>query len=130
MGVIKGPIPLHFCGEVVVNLQELKVIQHTKTLVLIGADVLSAGNQGWSFQYIGVVLDGHGLISFAQGRKTQTLPLLRALHLANLSLPPMPTMQLSSLVPQKPPQLAAQTIEKDPKLSKLIAMVKGQGWCP
>ena len=107
MGVVKGPIPLRFSSKVVVNLRELKVVQHTKLLVLIGADVLSTGHQGWSFRYIGVGLDGQGLISFARGRKTRTLPLLRAPHLANLSLQPTPATQPVSPTPQQPPQLAA-----------------------
>ena len=126
---MKGLIPLQFSSEVVENLRELKVIQHTEPLVFIGADVLSAGHQGWSFRYIGVGLDCQGLISFAQGRKTQTLPLVRAPHLANLSLPPMPSMQTSAPAPQKAPQLAAQVADQHPKLSELIALVKGQGWC-
>ena len=48
LGVVKGPIPLCFSADAVVYLRELKVIQHTEPLVLIGADVLSAGHAGWS----------------------------------------------------------------------------------
>ena len=49
LGVVKGPIPLWFSSEVVVNLRELKVIQYTEPSVLIGADVLCGGHQGWNF---------------------------------------------------------------------------------
>ena len=45
LGVVKGPILLRFSADMVVYLRDLKVIQHTKPLVLIGADVLSAGMQ-------------------------------------------------------------------------------------
>ena len=58
LGVVKSPIPLHFSADMVVYLHELKVIQHTETLMLIGADVLSSGHASWSFRYIGVGLDG------------------------------------------------------------------------
>ena len=53
-----GGIPACFSADMMVYLRELKVIQHTKPLMLIGADVLSAGHVGWSFRYIGVGLDG------------------------------------------------------------------------
>ena len=103
-------------------MNELKMIKHTEPLVLIRADVLSAGHVGWSFHYIGVGLDGQGLISFTKGRKTRTLPLLRARHLANLGLPaPTPT----SPAPSTTPSAAAPSM--DPKLSELIALVKDQG---
>ena len=58
LGIVKGPVPLHFLADVVVYLRELKVIQHTKPLVLIGVDVLSAEHVVWSVRYIGVGLDG------------------------------------------------------------------------
>ena len=129
LGVVKGPIPLRFSADVVVYLRELKVIAHTEPLVLIGADVLSAGHVGWSFRYIGVGLDGQGLISFVKGRKTRTLPLVRAPHLANLGLP-APTAPVSVATPA--PAAAPARPERpgtDPKLAELIALVKGQGWC-
>ena len=129
LGVVKGPIPLRFSADVVVYLCELKVIAHTEPLVLIGADVLSAGHVGWSFRYIGVGLDGQGLISFVKGRKTRTLPLVRAPHLANLGLP-APTAPVSVATPA--PAAAPARPERpgtDPKLAELIALVKGQGWC-
>ena len=107
-----------------VYFHELKVIQHIEPLALIGVDILSVGYAGWSFHYIGVGLDGQGLISFAKGRKTHTLPLLRAPHLANLGLPaPTPTPPVLSPTP------SAAAPSMDPKLSELIALVKGQGWC-
>ena len=107
-----------------VYLHELKVIQYTEPLVLIGVEVLSAGHAGWSFQYIGVGLDGRGLISFVKGWKTYTLLLLRAPHLANLGLPaPTPTSPAPSPTP------SATAPSTDPKLSEFIALVKGQGWC-
>ena len=110
--------------DVVVYLHELKVIQHTESLVLIGADILSAGLAGWSFHYIGVGLDGQGLISFGKGRKTRTLPLLRAPHLANMGLPaPIPTS------PAPLPITSVAASSTNPKLLELIALVKGQGWC-
>ena len=109
LGVVKGPILLRFSAEMVVYFRELKVIQHTEPLVLIGADVLNAGHAGWSFRYIGVGLDGQGLISFAKGRKTRTLPLLRAPHLANMGLPaPIPTS------PAPPPITSVAASSTDP----------------
>ena len=110
LGVVKGPIPLRFSADMVVYLRELKVIQHTEPLVLIGADMLSAGLAGWSFRYIGVGLDGQGLISFVKGRKTRTPPLLRAPHLANLGLP-APT----STSPAPSPTSSAAAPSMDPK---------------
>ena len=108
----------------VVYLRELKLIHHTESLVLIGADVLSAGHVSWSFRYIGVGLDGQWLISFAKGWKTRTLLLLQAPHLMNLGLPtPTPTS------PVPPPTISAAASSTNPKLWELIALVKGQGWC-
>ena len=124
LGVVKSPIPLRFSAGVVVCLRELKVIQHTKPLVLTRAYVLSAGHAGWSFRYIGVGLDGQGLISFVKGQKTRTLPLLHAPHLANLGLPDPTPM---SPAPSPIPSAAAPSM--NPKLSELIALVKGQSWC-
>ena len=121
LGVVKSPIPLRFSADMVVYLRKLKVIQHTEPLVLIGADMLSAGHVGWSFCYIGV---GQGLISFAKGWNTRTVPLLCAPHLTNLGLP-APT--LTSPVPSPTPSAAAPST--DPKLSELIALVKDKGWC-
>ena len=57
MGVALGPLQLRFSEEVVVTLNELKVLRATNPIVLIGADAMTTplppGRPGWKFLYVG-----------------------------------------------------------------------------
>ena len=42
-GLIKGPIPLRFDGDVVITIPCLKLVDHGEALFLIGTDILRGG---------------------------------------------------------------------------------------
>ena len=45
-GHIPGPIGIRFSPDIVVNVREIKVVEHSDPLFLIGADVLCGGSGG------------------------------------------------------------------------------------
>ena len=69
---------LRFGKEVQLELRELKLIHHSEPLLLIGADVLCGGRAGWTYRAMGVGAAGKGMIIFANGRRTVSLPLVNA----------------------------------------------------
>ena len=102
-GIVAVPVPVRFSADVVLYIRELKVIQHSEPIMLIGVDVLCSGHLGWDFRGIGPGHDGRGFISFACGRKNRTVPLLRAPHMMNLG---QPAAQLLPPPPQPPAYMA------------------------
>ena len=84
-----------------VELRELKVICHPDPLLLIGTDVLCGGREGWNFRAIGINDDGTGLLTFARGKRTLTVPLLNAPNLRS----PAPRSNLRPTPPSFPPKL-------------------------
>ena len=59
-------------------MRELKLIHHSEPLLLIGADVLCGGRVGWTYYAMGVGAVGKGMIIFANGKRTVSLPLVNA----------------------------------------------------
>ena len=54
----------------------MKLIHHAEPLLLIGADVLCGGRIGWTYRAMGVGAGGKGIIIFANGKRTVSLPLV------------------------------------------------------
>ena len=56
-GVVQGPVQLRFSEDVVISIGELKVLESTDPMILIGADAMAAPLQarcpGWQFLHIG-----------------------------------------------------------------------------
>ena len=77
-GRVVGPVVLRFGKEVQLELRELKLIHHSEPLLLIGADVLCGGRAGWTYRAMGVGAAGKGMIIFANGKRTVSLPLVNA----------------------------------------------------
>lgn len=77
-GRVAGPVVLNFGREVSLELKELKLIHHPEPLFLIGADVLCGGRAGWTYRAMGVGAAGKGMIIFANGKRTVSLPLVNA----------------------------------------------------
>ena len=96
VGIVAVLVPICFSVEVVLHIRELKVKVYPKPLLLLGVDLSRSGHPGWDFRGIGPGSDGHGFMTFAYGHRNKTTPLLRALHLANLSKP------MSQLLPPPP----------------------------
>ena len=59
-------------------MRELKLIHHSEPLLLIGADVLCGGRAGWTYRAMGMGAAGKGIIIFANGKRTVSLPLVNA----------------------------------------------------
>ena len=59
-------------------MRELKLIHHSEPLLLIGTNVLCGGRAGWTYRAMGVGAAGKGMIIFANGKCTVSLPLINA----------------------------------------------------
>lgn len=124
---MKGPIPLRFSSEVVVNLRELKLSQHTEPLVFIGADVLRPPGLELSIHWGGPGLPGPYQLC---PRQENMNPAPTASSPSSQPEPPTNACNEARITgTKKTPQLAPQMADQDPKLSELIDLVKGQGWC-
>ena len=57
-----------------VNVREIKVVEHVDLLVLIGADILRSGSEGQNtcFNNIWVLGAGYGEVEFTVGPSTKT----------------------------------------------------------
>ena len=49
-GVVKGPLDMHFSGEIAINLPFIRVVEHSHPILLIGADILKyyINPKGWT----------------------------------------------------------------------------------
>ena len=56
----------------------MKLIHHAEPLLLIGVDVLCGEQIGWTYRAMGVGAGGKGMIIFANGKCTVSLPLVNA----------------------------------------------------
>ena len=54
----------------------MKLIHYAEPLLLIGVDVLSGGQIGWTYRAMGFGAGGKGMIIFANGKCTVSLPLI------------------------------------------------------
>ena len=77
-GHVTGPVYIRLSDEVVLEVAELKVINHLESLGLIRADILCGGHKGWSFWSMGVSAAGGGLINFTKGCHMSAIPLVNA----------------------------------------------------
>ena len=78
----------------------MKLIHHAEPLLLIGADVLCGGRIGWTYRAMGVGAGGKGMIIFANGKRTVSLPLVNAPVLGRpwfVSPPPTATHVATSI---------------------------------
>ena len=75
---ITSPVFMRFWKDVVLELREVKLIHHVEPLLLIGADVLCSGHEGWMYRAMGVGSAWKGMIIFANGKHTVSLPLVIA----------------------------------------------------
>ena len=69
---------MRFGKDVLLELREIKLIYHVEPLLLIGADVLCGGREGWTYRAMGVGSARKGIIIFANGKRTVSLPLVNA----------------------------------------------------
>ena len=56
----------------------MKLIHHAEPLLLIGAAMVCGGQIGWTYRAMGVSAGGKGMIIFANGKCTVSLPLVNA----------------------------------------------------
>ena len=79
-GRIKGPLKVHFSSDVHLNVPELKVVEHTVPLLLLGTDVLTDQCEGdWKFAYVGLHPDtrkGNMVMMQRDGGQTKDIPLV------------------------------------------------------
>ena len=76
-GHISGPVGIRFGLGIVVNVREIKVVEHANPLFLMGADVLCGGSGGQNtcFNSIQALGGGHGEVEFTMGPSTKTAAL-------------------------------------------------------
>ena len=74
---ILGPVGIRFGPDILVNVREIKVMEHADPLFLIGADVLSRGSGGKNtcFNSIRALGGGHSEVEFTVGPSTKTTTL-------------------------------------------------------
>ena len=91
----------------------MKFIHHAELLLLIGADVLCGGQIGWTYRAMGVGAGGKGMIIFANGKHTVSLPLVNAPVLGRLrfvSPPPAATHASATTAGAVPHRAAPEQI--------------------
>ena len=68
-GHIQGPVGIRFGLDIMVNVREIKVVEHVDPLFLIGADVLCGGSGGQDtcFNSIWALGGGHKEVEFTMG---------------------------------------------------------------
>ena len=130
-GRILGPVVLRFGRDVTLELKEIKLIHHAEPLLLIGADVLCGGRDGWTYRAMGVGAAGRGMIIFANGKRMVSLPLVNAPILgrprfvsaaATVTAPPLAPAPTCSTVPES----AAVDADRVAFLRALAGMRRGQ----
>ena len=122
-GHVVGPVVLCFGKEVQLKLRELKLIHHAEPLLLIGADVLCGGRAGWTYRAMGVGSAGKGMIIFANGKRTVSLPLVNAPMLGHPRyVSPAPATTAATVVSAPDPWLATVSTASGPGAPQ-------RGWC-
>ena len=76
-GHILGPVGIRFGPDIVVNIWEIKVVEHVDPLFLIGEDILCGGSGGQNtcFNSIQALGGGHREVEFTMGPSTKTAAL-------------------------------------------------------
>ena len=103
----------------------MKVIHHAEPLLLIGVDMLCGGQIGWTYRAMGVGAEGKGMIIFANGKCTVSLPLVNAPMLGRLRfvLPPPTAAHAATTTAGAVPHRAA------PKQITFIRALACRGQC-
>ena len=80
-GCIPGPMGIRFGPYIVVNVQEIKLVEHVDPLFLKGADILCGGSRGQNtcFNSIQKLGGGHREVEFTVGPSMKTAALHWAL---------------------------------------------------
>ena len=75
--LVPRPIGIRFSPDIIINIQKIKVIEHSDLIFLIGADILcrGSGSQNTCFKSIWSLGTGHGKIDFTVGLLTKTAEL-------------------------------------------------------
>ena len=114
---------LRFGKEVQLELRELKLIHHSEPLLLIGADVLCGGRVGWNYCAMGVGAAGKGMIIFANGKRTVSLPLVNATMLGRpCYVSPAPATTAATVTSAPNPSPATVSTALGPGVPQM-------GWC-
>ena len=105
-GRVPGTLDIRFTDEVVLRVQNLQVIDHREPALILGADVLHASKDPWSFRSLGVDREGRGFIEFEsdQGKRVEvallSAPDTSEFH-KTVVKEPLPTLSTSNQ-PQAP----------------------------
>ena len=75
-GVVPGLVHLQFSKDVVLTLPEIKVIQHSETLIILGTDLQTAEEGPWHFRGVGFDHRWSRVLYFIKGHKTKPVDLV------------------------------------------------------
>lgn len=73
-----GPVLVRFDAQVVIPLAEVKLIETSEPLIIVGSDLMAPppNSKGWKFRDIGYDDADAGTIRFRKARRTRVVPLL------------------------------------------------------
>ena len=114
VGRVPGLVLVRFDAQVVITLVEVKLIQTTEPLILVGSDLMAppAVKKGWKFKDIGYDEHDIGTIRFCKcgSRRTRAIPLMAW----PTTRPEMSAPRPYTAAPTKAPTLPKPTAPRAP----------------
>ena len=110
VGRVPGPILVRFDAAVVIPLAEIKLIETSEPLIIVGSDFMAppSSTRGWRFKDIGYDDHDVGTVRFRKGRRCRPIQLLAWPTVRPEMSPPRPYVAPPALKPKAKPTAATK----------------------